>query len=360
MSRIFLLFVLSFSSVISASELPFTACETLLIYEKNFTRLRNTNTQVPTVRIVGRTMGAHGGERIVLERIGEANSWYSRYKIDLNGPQGDPRSLVTVLGPALAYFFGVREVPGDRVTIPDSDELNGAIKKLNKALVHLGYSPIPIYYYRQGASDNGSLRYMRELVRYGLPYADYEDLQIHDAAYHLAALILTGEVLAPVIDRYRWAMQFYDHIHTLRAPILAQQINRGAYLDILVAHADRGLGNLQRFFNARFAESESFKTDVPAKEVLSMLETPWEILTYNGTSMRQMVRYVLTGMLKEASGTEAQRRQWMEILETFSRRHADSASDVDKPYVYTPIDIYLKMMKRKSEMQQALNWLQSK
>lgn len=329
-------------------ELSTALCETKMIKASDVAHFRNLKETNPSIRMVGQIKGEHGGYLIVLERKALFDSWFSTFSFVRYANQGDPRSLVSVLGPSLALFFGVRELPNGRITIPDPQELMGAIKKLSVTLVSLGYKPIPIQYYPHSIENIDHLMFIKKIIEtFAFPYADHGLVQIHDAAYHLATLVLPAEVLLPLLARYNWALQFYYYAQS-HYPEETQFLS--AYLAHLERRLDGGLGNLQPFFNHQAILRQT--TSLSHEEVVQNFERVSASLTFNHSSQKDMVLQIIASVHDDDVSDET---MWKVIFNRFLR--SQDPAVYNAKYPFSTAEVYDRLKARQIEMELALQKL---
>lgn len=82
-----------------------------------------------TIKIIDEIPGRFGGKYYLVARRTGTSEWVDAS--DYPNPQGDPRLNIDLLGPTLADFFGFKFVDKDRIQIPDVQEINLSIQKLN-------------------------------------------------------------------------------------------------------------------------------------------------------------------------------------------------------------------------------------
>ena len=338
-------------------------CETRLLVAEDLITYRFLREEAETVRSVGEMPGPNGGKLIILEKNEKVYSWYSQFSLFPGADQGDPRASANALGVELAYFFGVRKISENRMTIPDVKELNGARRKLNRALKALGYRPIPIRFYEQNIENHQDLTYLRKFISsFGLPYSESGPLRVHDASYHLISVLLTEELLLPVVERYQWILKFYDFVKKQKEPQFIQQMQRGYFLAHLVDRIDAGLGNLQPFFvtrNRKLLSNHIAGFSIYGPDA-SQLEKTWNMLTVNGKSKRGMLDELITSLLEKAKIPVSLEFEWQRLHKEFIQKQNVSEEFVELPYGLTTADVYNQLIKRQLEMQKALQYLQEK
>ncbi len=149
----------------------------------------------PTIKIESVVAGEHGGQRLVLRRT--AARWLSDYRSVRFDPQGDPRWFIETMGPEAAEFFGFKVMGDDRVIVPDGNEFNGAIKKINAQLVKMGKEPIEISFYITAGVDNTNVAdYIRAYGNsHALPIAASGNHLMHDLSFHSGAIFFPGHLV---------------------------------------------------------------------------------------------------------------------------------------------------------------------
>lgn len=298
---------------ISMAEEEVQSCETRLI-SKHSLRYLNSLRLNPSVHFIGELKGDHSGTLSILEALNKewSPSWASQYQVQPRAPQGDPRQIVSLLGAQLAYFFGFREVDDYAITIPDIKEINGALAKLNAALIELGYEPIQIGFYSQGPSEKGSYYYITHFYEKGLlPMAPRGLLRVHDISYHLPAIILNQVLLKPVMEKYRRAIEFY-HFAIERSTDEQTRARLEKYLNVLEMRIDAGLGNIPSAFVKRArqeftttmeeelrrkyknkVEREKAKQELEINFMRGWLESTWKTAIFDGENEPGMVDLAL-------------------------------------------------------------------
>lgn len=315
-----LLTALSFfgPSISIGEEVELPRCETRLISKRSLRYGYAFRFKEPTVHYGGEIKGDQGGTLALLtvpDTLGY--SWSSQYQVQPRAPQGDPRQLVSLMGAQLAYFFGIRQIDDLKITIPDAKEINGALTKLNAALIELGYESIPIGYYLQGEEQKGSYFYITSFYEKGLlPMAPSGLMRVHDVSYHLAAIVLDPVLLKPVQEKYRRAIEFY-HFAIERSTDEMTRMRLEKYLNVLEMKIDVGLGNIQTVFIKRTRQEiallvleeikKKFKTEREQDEesakaqshfLQNYLHGNWKTLTFNGENEPGMVDLALREAMK--------------------------------------------------------------
>lgn len=194
-------------------------CQTYLLPD-DVLRAEVKKVDAPSVLVTGQSLpGLHGGRLLIAVKYESYDSWFSRYQIVPAAGQGDPRMLTTLLGSPLAHFFGIRQISEHEITIPDMDEMNGAIKTLNAALIELGYKPIPISFFKMGEAKHNSRAYIESFAsKFQLPFATDLVLMLHDISLHIQSVAFPVEILVPIGHRYQLAVKFYDYAKTHALP----------------------------------------------------------------------------------------------------------------------------------------------
>ena len=91
---------------------------------------------------IGETPGLHGGKlSYIKKRSGEV--WDSRIRVnedltpnpDSPISQGDPTFLIRLLGEKAAKFWGFKQPLADVITLPDAQELQGAVQAFNRNIL---------------------------------------------------------------------------------------------------------------------------------------------------------------------------------------------------------------------------------
>ncbi len=342
-----------------ASEL----CETRLLNVEELTSYRFIREESETAKTVGEMPGSHGGKLIILEKPEKYYSWYSQFSLFPGADQGDPRAAANALGVDLAYFFGLREISENRITIPDAKELNWARLKLNRSLKTLGFKPIPIRFYEQGIESHHDMTYLRKFIRfYSLPYSDKGSLRVHDASYHLMSVLLTEELLAPIVERYQWVLKFYEFVRKQKEKKFIRQMQRAYFIPHLVDRIDAGLGNLQPFFVTR---TRKLLTNINGRFSIygpdaSQLDKTWKMLTVNGKSKRGMMDELITQLMEKAKVPVSLEFEWQRLHKEFIKQQSASEEFMESPYGLTTADVYHRLIKRQQEMVKALESLQMK
>lgn len=356
---LFLIFIYTCAGLAHNEQAPVEKhCETRLIKAEDVLTYRKMDEEAESVKTIGEMPGSQGGKLIVLERGGFYYSWFSHFQIFLKANQGDPRSLVNTLGSELAYFFGVRQISDNRITIPDVDEVNGAIEKLNVALKDLGYKPIPIRFHAQNIRNHDDMIYIKNFTqRMQLPYADSGPVRVHDAAYHLSSVLLSEELLVPIVEQYSLALKFYEYVQKNADHKLFQQMVRAKYLDHLVERVDVGLGNLQPFFNGKARKknmNSAFNIYGPDG---FLLDVAWSKFSFSFEGSYEILKYLVGDIGVKAKSSVVDDNEWQRLLVAFI-----TEQDVfnDKPSKQTTADVYNSLVKRLEEMSKALKHLQAK
>lgn len=175
-------------------------CKALLI-PQSISRIRATydrdhNPTVPTIREMFSVNGDHGGKLTYLSKIDPNEPWFSGYYTTRPGGdiQGDPRTFTLAFGNRVAFFCGFRELntlhsenPDNYIlTIPTTAEFNGALNKIDSALIAAGQEPIPVRFLEtEGVSDDTVKLYVEKKM---LVSAVEGNARFHDVNYHYGVI----------------------------------------------------------------------------------------------------------------------------------------------------------------------------
>ncbi len=360
-----------------AEENEVSSCVTRLLSKRSLRYYNAARYKAPTVHFAGELKGSHGGLLSILEvPDGLSPSWASQYQVQPRAPQGDPRQVVSLLGAQLAYFFGIREIDDLKITIPDVKEISGALAKLNRALIELGYEPIPISFYLQENADRNSYFYITSFYEKGLlPMAPSGILRVHDVSYHLGSIVLPRALLGPVMEKYRRAIEFY-HFAQDRSVDELTRTRFEKYLNVLDMKIDVGLGNIPSAFVKRTryefssllmeeiqrkykteAERSAEQAKVETRFLQSWLNDSWKTLTFNGENEPGLVDLALREAMKsDFSDVET---IW-KIYDAFWRQQRFQGFKEISASVPSGEEIYAQIRERHAQLVKALAHIKKK
>jgi hypothetical protein len=288
---------------------------------------------------VGFLAGQHGGKRIVVQ--GEIHTFGKRQYIQFHdmkkdfttgGADGtqDLRVYPKILGEREANFFGYRQIDHKHVTVPDVNELNGAIAKFNQGLSSNDPRRIEISFYWTGEAFVSNREYIERFARYGqLPIARNGRQFYHDISAHgLAGLLTDNAVPTAIRNTSTLWLEFVKHCESLRlsSDELAQlKVVNDQVLKDLSWQIDQigssgqflprnsGLRGPTVFGSQSLSRLKAFQNG-PEKYVLSMMSTIWQRLRFAKKSPL---------MNRWSSYVEQYRRQYPDAFRT-TRVRADA------------------------------------
>lgn len=363
MNKIFLGILLTALSFTSNSY----ACETLMIGSRELPFLVRERDK-PTVEYVGEIPGLHDGNLSILEVMGGIfGSWSSKYAVSIRVPQGDARQAVSLLGPLVSHFIGIRAVKGEefKMTIPDFDEVIGALKKLNKALIKLGYEPVPISFYLQTKELEQAYMYVKLFSgSMQLPFSMKPRLRIHDVAYHLGLIALPVEVLMPIVERYRLALEFYNYA-SLQNPDQKSIETLTTIMKNMERNIDVGLGNTQGSYavlaqeNAWMPRDRRKTNEDRYNKFYKSLGLEWSRFVFVDGSSRDFIEsHILRAMTEEeASHTLIADTFLGKRLEEFIKQTQNVDWSI-RAKLLTPMELHEKIVKRRMELMRAVYLIQ--
>jgi hypothetical protein len=134
--------------------------------------------------------GLHGGKLTYLKK--KLNMpWESRLRVDLNlrpdissnVAQGDPTILIRLMGDRASAFWGYKQPTSDVTTLPDAQELQGAVIAFNKRLAD-PKNEISLKFYQVHGAVTDSV-YLNNFVKFrGIPVAKDGIVSVHDRSVH--------------------------------------------------------------------------------------------------------------------------------------------------------------------------------
>lgn len=330
-------------------------CETHLISKNSLKQFSRRDAEYATIDFLGEMPGEHGGRLVLLFKNPMFNSWRSRFSIGA-AKQGDPRAPVSLFGPLLTHFFGIRQISEDVITIPDVDEVNGAIKKLNTALIELGFQPIPFKYYEMMPEPDEQDPKKRVKILFDFiekatahflwPFSIRQKFpQIHDVSYHLAMLMLPVHLLEQFKSRYSLVTKFYYFINT---QIELNDNLRLSYLWEYAHRLDAGLGHFQVPAFLRIADEKKKKYE-------ENLEKGWDILMKANISNAAFVEIGVSNILGWRS-EESERVE--KIFKSFLTQ--EQQGNLKQVFTITGSELSKALKSRHDEIIKALMYLQRK
>lgn len=164
----------------------------------------------PTVSVIAKVGGAHGGEISVIKKTGAY--WFSAYEAERFAPQGDPTWFPLIGGIKTGYFFGFRRISPNEMTIPDIKEISGAIQRINQTLQRNREETVGVAFYPAATNE---VVFDEEFLRKfaderALPMAVEGPLAIHDVSYHLSAVFLPNQVIEHGARITKRLLEFVD------------------------------------------------------------------------------------------------------------------------------------------------------
>ena len=163
------------------------------------TNAKRRRVHVPVVKSAGWLSGRHGGRRLVLERFGK--QWSTSFGTNwteegfLSDAQGDPRWFIETVGARAAAYLGFEVFGPRRMTVPDSEEFIGGIRKINLRLRKAGAEQIGLGFYRS-SGDPGPTAYNRAFARaISIPIGAKGSHFLHDISFHSGGIFIPNYVL---------------------------------------------------------------------------------------------------------------------------------------------------------------------
>lgn len=344
------------------TRIPIKECEPRLMFVE---ALKEFNTPVSgrVVEIIGERKGDNGGMYFVLAIDPNFNmTWLALDREIPSAPSGDPRQFVSIAGSEIAYFFGIRELDKFQMTAPNIEEINGSIKKMNTALIALGFQPIPISYNRQVGINPNAMMFLKNFAeKLQLPFAPEGHIYVHDISFHLASIMLPVEILQPVVEQYQQAIAFYNFAITKTSDLtVVKQLED--YLEVLQERIDFGLGDIQTAYagyahdqvpaEVKKSGREQFKITLR----LSRLTHCWQNLATTEFSMRELVMSSIDKAAHKSANFEAKSKT-LDLAEKFFAQSKFKSIDIAKSYPLSGQQIFDKILQRQNEMKQAIEFL---
>jgi hypothetical protein len=284
----------------------------------------------PTVKIVGKIKGDHGGLLHIIQKTGA--HWFSGYEAERYAPQGDPNWFPLMGGTKTAYFFGFRRISANEMTAPDANEVSGAIHAINRQLSKDHQEPIGIEFYAADhdaiISDEEFLRRFAE--RKALPMAVDGPLAVHDLSYHLSAAFLPNQVLD---HGARITKRLLDFVQFAKG-----QAMQDRKLQWLVKD-----GALHSLIDQRGAELDHLGnyTAIKSSLIIGELDRTHYVQVYgdiihsefnaDGASpnryLMNLSGTVHTGIPRTSAEEREEMFQFYDLVRTFIQKHPDPAAD---------------------------------
>lgn len=164
----------------------------------------------PTVTVLGAKPGPHGGQLIRLRNT--STKWLSKHSEFFFDVQGDPRFFIGTAGTKTARFFGFEVLEPKHMTIPNVNELNGAVAKLNPQLIKMGYEPIPLNFSHNPLDSTSMSRYLDRFTEGLLPMAPDGHHLVHDMSFHSGAVFLPPRLIQVAQKRVQFIRKFVSFL----------------------------------------------------------------------------------------------------------------------------------------------------
>jgi hypothetical protein len=277
--------------------------------------------------VSGSEKGIHGGLLRKLKRTG--TRWRFNIPVSAKTPLGSPHWFSLIGGAKTGYFFGFRRISSTEMTIPDVDEISGAIRELNKALIHQGDEPIGVSFYptkeTEPESEEEFVRRFAEKKE--LPIAVGGNIEMHDINYHLATVFLPNQILEHGARITKRLVDFVDYVREKAAqdPSL-EWLEKSGVLDKIIsqrAHEIDLLGNFPHFKASKLEGEMEQRAYGPA----------FQAMAYNlFVSMGSSPNTHLTGIFYSIASrsyrwSPVEEKQLSELTRSFLKTHPDAASD---------------------------------
>ena len=180
--------------------------------------------------------------------------------------------MIRLLGEQAAKFFGFKvEVGSQKMTVPDADELNGAIEKINELMAEANPEfSINIGFYEQNSQILKI--YMREFSETGgLPIAVEHPSRSHDLSHHVPSIFLPSVVvrkarqLNTIVEQL--TEDLIDEFRGARHEQAARNLAK-AMIFVRARQVDQGTGSVMLYFRNAIANNSALPLKYPIMEIL--------------------------------------------------------------------------------------------
>jgi len=195
----------------------------ILAEDALYKKINSTNEMV--VAAESYLPGNHGGQLIKIRRKSGQKRWDSNFSSLPDGQVGSPRDFAIIAGEKLAWYFGFRKIGDDRMTIPDMDEVNGGIERLNAVLKKhkRNKSLINFQFYRPEVFPNDAdarLDVLKNSKHGRVPYGHLgikmidglDTVALHDTNIHLARILYPSSVIDHGYNINARTAQFVEYL----------------------------------------------------------------------------------------------------------------------------------------------------
>lgn len=216
----------------------------LLVYQNNFYKVEKL---LP---------GKHGGKKVVLRRW-EFDSEWAIVRTEEHGtaPPGNPLRFLLAMPKPIADFFSFEMLDKDfkpvlitettdpkYLVIPDVFEINGALKKLDKMLIKLGYFGIPFRFFLDDGVTS-SEAFLQNLNSAAVPFSTDSLISYHDLNYHLIPMLILNEKMIQLSKLHSNVFLKFAEWLRKNHPNIATDSVISSVLEIRAHHIDN-TGNL--------------------------------------------------------------------------------------------------------------------
>ncbi len=193
-------------------------CENRFLTDLQTSDLQNRSEESDTLtyeafEVVGRNPGIHGGQRTVVRRTG---SWFDFEKeLKKKGDLViDLRFFPHVLGEREAHFFGFEVLDDHHISLPNVEEINGAIEKYNSLLPEDDPRRILLRYYSIPEVHNTVHEYVTMFRdNLAIPISSNRKSYFHDVSAHsMQGLFVDNLVIQAIQQRVELAFAAVEHV----------------------------------------------------------------------------------------------------------------------------------------------------
>lgn len=198
----------------------------------------------PTMYFTGTVYkGSHGGK--LRELTTTDGRWVSTHRPTSAAIVGSPIWNIIFLGPKLSYILGFRFIDVSRITLPDAQELNGGLLKLNLKLKHAGQKPLPFKFFELNKNAQfEDMEFIQKFLNGEIPLDGASLVGIHDLSYHAAQFLLPPEMIKQMQESVRFTLKTIDYLEKNKKP--GGLFDKKDALHALATRID-GLGNLSHY-----------------------------------------------------------------------------------------------------------------
>ncbi len=199
-------------------DLAAPVCENRFLADLQVSDLQNHSENSDTLtyeafEVVGRNPGIHGGQRTIVRRTG---SWFDFEKeLKKKGDLViDLRFFPHVLGEKEAQFFGFELLDDHHISLPDVEEINGAIEKYNSLLPENDPRRILLRYYSIPEVHNTVHEYVTMFRdNLAIPISSNGKSYFHDVSAHsMQGFFVDNLVIHIIQQRVELAFAAVEHI----------------------------------------------------------------------------------------------------------------------------------------------------